>query len=400
MLRIYLNNIFYINLIMNNLSDIDNDKISSNPIKLSSFDFQQLSNPNRNNDESESPVNQEYNIDLSDDDDDDEEDNEENYNDINDDEDIPDLQTDFNKTKQFNEKSFNNNNNNNNNNNSDSDSDGDSDENNTREVSSDEEENGEEGGDEEYEQVPKKPSEYPDVPPQNYSDRSRFKQEMLVKLMRLEKQGYEPSKRFTLASSYDDILFEYRRLKRQRSVEKSIKFSRNILLTIISGIEFLNNKFDPLSIKLKGWSQEIMGNISDYDEVFEELHDKYGESVVNMPPEIKLLMMIAGSAFMFHLSNSLFSSATPDLQDILRQNPDIMDNITKAAMDKMQTSGTLDMSDPIDKMMVNGANMKLQKKNELDTMLNNLKSGTTGPVQKNNMKVFDKKNVNGISLNL
>ena len=60
---------------------------------------------------------------------------------------------------------------------------------------------------------------------------------------------------------------------------------------------------------------------------------------------------------MFHLTNSLFKSATPDLQDILRQNPDIMQNISQAAMKNIQSSG-FDESDPINKMMMDGVKMK------------------------------------------
>ena len=137
-----------------------------------------------------------------------------------------------------------------------------------------------------------------------------------------------------MASSFEDLTYEHR-LKKQRDVEKSIKFSRKILMAFTSGIEFLNNRFDPLDLKLDGWSENMMENVSDYDEVFEELHEKYGESV-KMAPELKLISMVAGSGFMFHLTNSLFKSATPDLKDILKQNPDIMKNIGEAVKNMNQ----------------------------------------------------------------
>lgn len=197
--------------------------------------------------------------------------------------------------------------------------------------------------------------EFPDVPPENYKERGRIKQELLLRLLRLDKAGYTASKRYNMASCYDDLLFEYRRLKKQRDIEKSIKMSRYILTSIISGIEFLNNKFDPLGLKLDRWSENVMENINDYDEVFEELHDKYSGSV-SMAPELKLLMMVAGSGFMFHLTNSLFKSATPDLNDILRQNPDIMKNISQAAMKNMSNKMGGE-NDPISKMMMGGLNM-------------------------------------------
>lgn len=43
----------------------------------------------------------------------------------------------------------------------------------------------------------------------------------------------------------------------------------------MSACEFANNKFNPLKFKLDGWSENINDNITDYDEVFEKLHEKY-----------------------------------------------------------------------------------------------------------------------------
>ena len=194
----------------------------------------------------------------------------------------------------------------------------------------------------------------------SYEEIQQEKQQLLFNLERLHKQGYPPSKRYTMATSYEDMKFEYDRLKKQRDVEKSIKFSRKMLMACVSGIEFLNGKFDFFDIKLNGWSENVMENVSDYDEVFEELHDKYSDSV-KMAPEMRLLMMVAGSGFMFHLTNSLFKSATPNLKDILKQNPDIMKNIQEAAAKNMTNniSSEFGENDEIGNMMKNGINMKM-----------------------------------------
>ena len=45
-------------------------------------------------------------------------------------------------------------------------------------------------------------------------------------------------------------------------------------MAVTSGVEYLNGKFDPFDIRLEGWSENMMENVGDYDEVFEELHDK------------------------------------------------------------------------------------------------------------------------------
>ena len=170
-----------------------------------------------------------------------------------------------------------------------------------------------------------------------YEEIQQEKQQLLFNLERLQKQGYPPSKKYSMASQYDDLKYEYERLKKQRDVEKSIKFSRKILMAVTSGVEFLNNRFDPFDIKLDGWSENMMENVNDYDEVFEELHEKYGDSV-KMAPELKLLSMVAGSGFMFHLTNSLFKTSSPKMKDILRENPDIARNISEAAAKKMNNN--------------------------------------------------------------
>ena len=378
----------------------DRNTIQVDPIKYSNSDFANLANPKRNNNHSDTEQNGGgfNNIDLSDTN---EEDSDEDF-DLNDNNSNPmsGLSMNMGGGEQFE---------NNAEEGDDEDEgieyDSDDESNNYSNINmgnNEDEEDEEEEYEEEVEEEQKKdPShEYPDIPPENYRERSTIKQEILIKLIRLDKAGYSPSKKFTMATSYEDLLFEYRRLKRQRDIEKSIKFSRKIMMAIISGIEFLNNKFDPLSIKLNGWSENVMENITDYDEVFEELHDKYSSSV-KMPPEIRLLMMVAGSGFMFHLTNSLFKSATPDLQDILRQNPDIMQNISQAAMKNMNNSVGFDSNDPINKMMMEGANMKNEKNNNLNSLLGKLQSSNNvDPVQKKNINSYGRKDTKGISLNL
>ena len=168
-------------------------------------------------------------------------------------------------------------------------------------------------------------------------------------------------RRFTMASNLEDIKYEYEKLKRQRDIDKNIKFQRWILTGVVGGIEYLNAKFDPIDAKLDGWSESIFENIDDYDEVFEELHDKYADKV-QVAPEIKLLLMVGGSAFMFHMTNTLFKSDTPSLNDILKQNPDIMRNISQAAVNSMN-NGRMAGDDPLSNMMRDGVNMKARQYN-------------------------------------
>ena len=108
-------------------------------------------------------------------------------------------------------------------------------------------------------------------------------------------------------------------------------------MTAITGIEFLNNKFDPFDLKLDGWSEQINENVDDYDEIFAELHEKY-KSKAKMAPELKLLFQLGGSAIMLHMTNTMFKSAMPGMDDIMRQNPELMKQFTQAAVNTMSQS--------------------------------------------------------------
>ena len=46
-------------------------------------------------------------------------------------------------------------------------------------------------------------------------------------------------------------------------------------------------------------------------------------------------MMLGGSAFMFHLTQTLFKSSMPGMGDIMQQNPDLMKQFAQAAVGSM-----------------------------------------------------------------
>jgi hypothetical protein len=156
--------------------------------------------------------------------------------------------------------------------------------------------------------------------------------DLLNKLNRLEAKGYTLTKRFTMDNTVEEIQLEYDRLFDAKSLEASIRFQRQCLMGVVTGMEYLNGKFNPFDWQLEGWSESVHENIDDYDEVFEELYDKY-KGRGNMPPEAKLLMTMVGSGFMFHMSNSFFRSkmanVTPD--DIFRSNPQLAQQFAAAA---------------------------------------------------------------------
>jgi hypothetical protein len=163
------------------------------------------------------------------------------------------------------------------------------------------------------------------------------KADLLNKLARLEKRGSNVNKRLNMYSPIQDIRAEVKRLTYTLEVDQAVKFSRRALVACVTGLEFLNKRYNPLEVHLEGWSESIMENVDDYDDVFEELHNKY-KGNMEMAPEVKLIMMLGGSATMFHLTNSMFKAAMPNMNDVIKQNPDLVKNMMSAVQNTQPRS--------------------------------------------------------------
>jgi len=186
-----------------------------------------------------------------------------------------------------------------------------------------------------FNDIPLDPDANVDPTPQLSKDemlKEKFK--LLRKLEELEQKGVQLTKRYSMDSSYSEMKGEYDTQIEERERQNSVKFQGKMLLACITGLEFLNNKFDPFDLKLDGWSEQMNENLGEYDEIFGELHEKY-KSKAKMSPELKLLFQLGGSAIMLHMTNTMFKSALPGMDDIMRQNPELMQQFTQAAVSSM-----------------------------------------------------------------
>ena len=156
--------------------------------------------------------------------------------------------------------------------------------------------------------------------------------EYLNKLQRLEQKGFQLAKRYTMDNSLDEMRQEFDRLVDARNLEASLRFQRQALMSVVTGLEWANGRFDPFDLKLDGWSEAVHENVEDFDEIFEELYDKYKERG-KMPPEARLVMALAGSGFMCHVSNTFLKSrmSSVSADDILKNNPDLAKQFAAAA---------------------------------------------------------------------
>jgi hypothetical protein len=166
---------------------------------------------------------------------------------------------------------------------------------------------------------------------QNWEEKQKLKQDLLIKIQALEKKGFEFSKKFNMTSSYEEMEFEFSKVKKFIDTQAGIKMARRALMACVTGLEFLNRRFDPFNLKLDGWSENVMESADDYDNIFERLIEKYS-SKAEMAPEIELLLTLGGSAFMFHLTNSLLKGPMMGggSNPIAQNNPNFLSGMMSA----------------------------------------------------------------------
>ncbi len=189
----------------------------------------------------------------------------------------------------------------------------------------------------------------------NYNDKKKFlspkellkleineKREIIYQLDRLESKGFKLPFKFNMNSDLEEIKTEYNRIIREKELDGSVRFQQKMLMAFISGTEYLNSRYNPLSIRLDGWSEQVNENINDYDDIFEELHYKYKSTGKKMAPELRLFISLSGSAFMFHLTSRMFKDQPlPDIENVLKSDPELMKQFQNAAAKQYMMGNTI-----------------------------------------------------------
>jgi hypothetical protein len=156
----------------------------------------------------------------------------------------------------------------------------------------------------------------------------------LMKIERLKRRGYQPSRHFSIIDNYEDITAERTRLEETSNLESSIQFQKNGMMFFSSFLEMANNQYNNLfDLNLNGWSDSLHDNIDNFEPVFEELYEKYKDSV-QLAPEIKLVVMFFGSAVSYHFSQQLLKkaeSSIPGFREVMGNNPGLKKAYTDTA---------------------------------------------------------------------
>jgi len=159
------------------------------------------------------------------------------------------------------------------------------------------------------------------------------KLDMLRKLGELvQTHGIKLSQNYNLNSNLEMMQREFELHRGIRSKQNSLNWMASVMMNCIYGIEMMNEKYNPFNLKLRKWSEEINSNMPSYIDVLGEIYEKYNKPGKRVEPEIKLILMITGSAIKFHLTNVAMGQLSQHLggmagglpqQPNMPQQPDI-----------------------------------------------------------------------------
>lgn len=174
------------------------------------------------------------------------------------------------------------------------------------------------------------------------------KRTLVVKIKELQQRLYDIEtcpKTFTVSDSLEELEYEYERLVELRNARSTRAWYRKLLLGLTNGIEWINHKWNPVGLKLDGWSTDLAATIDEFDDIFDELAEKYGGNIQSrISPELRLVALVLYSGMAYSVGQTLASKATPEIAEIINKDPVLRERFVKAAtdiqMEKMSTTNT------------------------------------------------------------
>lgn len=167
------------------------------------------------------------------------------------------------------------------------------------------------------------------------------KYELLRKFERLQKLGVPMRKRFTLDSPIDEMKMELEFMRREKAADQTIKQFCDWFITGMSALEWSSKNvalMKAFGLQLDGLSESAQMNVGDLEEDFEELYDLYGDKM-KMHPLVRIPIRTCMMVYMVHLTNQMTRKAPiPNIDDVLRTNPAIAQQLAQAAMQQQTQS--------------------------------------------------------------
>ena len=141
------------------------------------------------------------------------------------------------------------------------------------------------------------------------------KMNMIRKLGELKQQGVKISQNYDMDSDFKTMKFEHDLHHNIKAKKESITWMSNMMIGIVKGVELLNDNSNPFDIKFEQqWSKNVTHNIKDYYSVLGDIFEKYSTPGKKMAPELKLFLMLSGSAVQIQMFKGT-SKASRELEE-------------------------------------------------------------------------------------
>jgi len=163
----------------------------------------------------------------------------------------------------------------------------------------------------------------------------RKKYETLRKFDRLAKLGVPLRKRFTMDSSLEEMELELEFIRKEKDMDRTVQQFSEWFVTGMGGLEWSSKNVGMVKafgLQLDGLSEAAQMKVGDMEEDFEELYDLYGDKL-RMHPLVRIPIRTCMMVYMVHLTNQMVQkSPIPNIDQILKTNPDIARQLATAAM--------------------------------------------------------------------
>ena len=188
-----------------------------------------------------------------------------------------------------------------------------------------------------------------------------------IELLRIfteyQKQGHSLSSNFNIHSNLVEMELEYEIIKSHKIKKNALKLSQGFLINAVQALEFMNTSYDPVGLDLIGFSEVVSLGIDDYDDVLEEIYEKYKHYGRKVEPELKLVLMLSASATTFHASKKMLKGV-PGMEDQLKKNPSFINKLGKKLVEEKKEDESVE--DELSKLELD----KIKKNREFMSRLN------------------------------
>jgi Family of unknown function (DUF5767) len=187
-------------------------------------------------------------------------------------------------------------------------------------------------------------SETDDIDPDDESNWTKEERllrrlDMLRKLGELQEAGVTLSQVYSLNSDYKTMKYEYELHSNIRAKRNAMNWMSNMTVGIIRGVELLNDNVNPFDLKFEGmWSNKVQDDINNYYDVLGEIYEKYSSPGKKMAPELRLFLMLTGSAvtIQMHKGMANIMAGNSNVSGDLASNPDKYEEMRKKKNDDQE----------------------------------------------------------------